>query len=721
MVREKAAAQKLFRAAAAAGHTAGLVDQKHSRQVALSLGNVLAHTTVSLTITYICACPLDERGLSFRVPSQYLLGPIDNVAIMVLIESGGPILGATCAQLPPFVSLVPLTQAELHRARGLPPMPSAPGGPAMKTNVELGGFSGQGRLVEGGDERCCAGYRLSPPMSQDSPSGREWGSDFVLDVRLEDAHAAKALVEFSDVQAKYQGTHGILVSFVPSIPSHLDNEAVTQGEEGKSGNTELVFLVDRSGSMSGSIINEARQTLTELLRNLPLTCRFNIVGFGSTHESLFPGPVDPTPENLRRARDHVRQLKADLGGTELLHPLTSIYQTPMQASSDDEGGCRLRAVFLLTDGKVSQRQKTTLVDLTRSQADDSATRVYTFGIGGNVDRSLCLDLADAGKGTATFIAGAATLKQQVLHTFVHVCEPLLVNMHMDWGALKNVIQVPAILRPVFARERYEVSAIATCKQPFDLLHMCQRVTVVLSGERPVSGERLSFSIVLDLASAQRGMCIHRLVARGLLLDLEEGRNLKFLDASLAKTECVRVGELYGLTSAHTALVAIEKRLSARQRETEQVLSEFPVGLLDIVGEYEEEKLAEYTALNQAQKAKRKQFSNRRSAASEQRQTSEYEDLRTPLLSAQRSGSYSYGSNSEGNRFIANSLLDSLDSHVAPIYMPSSVCLAPAKSSSGFCGPRFCVAIFWRLCLLLGCCVVIGLAVFLGIWFGVLNH
>ncbi|KER21250.1 hypothetical protein T265_15140, partial [Opisthorchis viverrini] len=55
----------------------------------------------------------------------------------------------------------------------------------------------------------------------------------------------------------------------------------------QGGKTELVFVIDRSGSMGGSGIKNAAEALLLMLKSLPIGCRFQIIGFGNTHEALF--------------------------------------------------------------------------------------------------------------------------------------------------------------------------------------------------------------------------------------------------------------------------------------------------------------------------------------------------------------------------------------------------------------------------------------------------
>lgn len=82
--------------------------------------------------------------------------------------------------------------------------------------------------------------------------------------------------------------------------------------------SEMIFIVDRSGSMSGSRINQVRNTLHIFLRSLPEGTLFNIIGFGSRIEKLFPTSQEYNSKTLATAVDTVDKMNANLGGTDIL-------------------------------------------------------------------------------------------------------------------------------------------------------------------------------------------------------------------------------------------------------------------------------------------------------------------------------------------------------------------------------------------------------------------
>ena len=73
---------------------------------------------------------------------------------------------------------------------------------------------------------------------------------------------------------------------------------------------EVMFLVDRSGSMEGTSIEEVRNALQLCLRSMITGCCFNIVGFGSTYEALFPESRAYDEASLAEASAHVSATRA---------------------------------------------------------------------------------------------------------------------------------------------------------------------------------------------------------------------------------------------------------------------------------------------------------------------------------------------------------------------------------------------------------------------------
>ena len=183
--------------------------------------------------------------------------------------------------------------------------------------------------------------------------------DFVLLVRTAQPHEPRVCVEIAP-----DGSTATMVTLAPHI--ELDDERC-----------ELVFLVDRSGSMGGSKMEQARKAMSLFFRSLPADCFINIVGFGSAFRKLWPASAKYSNESLRQGAAHIAQLGADMGGTELLAPLQDILCAPAIAGYK-------RQVFVLTDGEVSNTAE--VVALVR--AHQGGNRVFALGLGDGASHEL---------------------------------------------------------------------------------------------------------------------------------------------------------------------------------------------------------------------------------------------------------------------------------------------------------------------------------------------
>ena len=229
--------------------------------------------------------------------------------------------------------------------------------------------------------------------------------DFVVLVASEDVHRPRLLIE------KNEKLTTALLTFVPRV-----QDLVTAP-------SEIVFLIDCSGSMGGQNIQMAKEALSILLNSLPTDSTFNIVRFGSTMKLLFPSSQPYTDSTLDQARLIVRDLEADLGGTKILPALQAILKQPSQDSE------RLRQLFILTDGAVSNSQEC----IQMAKAERNNARVFTLGIGASADRHLVKGLARAGGGTYAFALEGEQLAKMVVGQLRQALAPSLYPVTVDWG------------------------------------------------------------------------------------------------------------------------------------------------------------------------------------------------------------------------------------------------------------------------------------------------
>ena len=134
--------------------------------------------------------------------------------------------------------------------------------------------------------------------------------------------------------------HGVqMLSSVPLRKHPLDNWH-------KLSSCEMLFLVDCSGSMSGKKMYSTSEALVLAIKSLPPTCTFNIVAFGSKYRFLFQNSMEASTKYVERGLQFSNQLKACLGGTELLTPLRWLLKKPLCE------GDLPRQLILITDGGV---------------------------------------------------------------------------------------------------------------------------------------------------------------------------------------------------------------------------------------------------------------------------------------------------------------------------------------------------------------------------------
>jgi Ca-activated chloride channel family protein len=367
--------------------------------------------------------------------------------------------------------------------------------------------------------------------------------DFILEINLKAAKDSVALV-----QEHENGDRAIMVRFYPEF-DHPEERAPS----------EVIFLLDCSGSMAGSSIEQAKNVLELCLRSMSMGDHFNVICFGSEFKAMLKQPVKYDEKSFRRALEYVRHIDANLGGTEILPALKFIYEMP--ASSK---GCK-REIFILTDGEVfNEEEIMRLVQENRKNA-----RIFSFGIGYGPSESLVRGLAREAGGMAEFISPEERIEEKVLRQFSRMDTPYVKDLTIDWQGLK-INQAPSQIPPVFSGDSFSVfGLVSSSKIPSN---------IVLSGK--IGEEEISWSA--PMKQITKGDLIATIWARNYIRDLERdfnlGRGSQQSQRKSEKThkEMIRIGIRYHLMSSVTSFVAVETRDDTEKSKEAPVYRRVPV-------------------------------------------------------------------------------------------------------------------------------------------------
>ncbi|XP_034029335.1 von Willebrand factor A domain-containing protein 5B1 [Thalassophryne amazonica] len=238
-------------------------------------------------------------------------------------------------------------------------------------------------------------------------------NDFIKATKKDSSNERKVEIIHKRLHKDILHNPVVMLNFCPDLKSISSDLRKVHGE--------FIFLIDRSGSMSGVNINRVKDAMVVILKSLVPGCLFNIIGFGSTFRSLFTTSQTYEEEALALACDYIRKIRADMGGTNILRSLNWILRQPLSSGHP-------RLLFLLTDGAVSNTGK--VIELVRSHA--RYIRCFTFGIGQNACRRLVHGLATVSKGTAEFLADGERLQPKMIKSLKKTMSPVLSDISIEW-------------------------------------------------------------------------------------------------------------------------------------------------------------------------------------------------------------------------------------------------------------------------------------------------
>jgi Ca-activated chloride channel family protein len=495
-IRERAAAEAQFRAAAARGESAALLGQERPNLFSVELANLQPGEPVEVRLRFFSPVPYDDGRFTLTVPT---------VATPRYLPDGQP--------AGPREGALPLVPA------GYPGHTLA-----LRVAVDVGRLaeiSSPSHEIGVAEERGRHVVTLRDP-------GAVPDRDFVLRYRpAGDGYAAAA---FTYRAAGEPGA--LLLTLTPrAVPAPA--EVLPR---------ELLFVFDRSGSMAGESIAQARNALRACLRALNPGDTFNIFPFDNTVERLAPAPLPFTQASVDAADDFIATIDAR-GGTEIAGALRAALAQPRDAA-------RLRVLVFLTDGAVGN-EAAVLQELAGGLNE---ARVFAFGVGSAVNRFLLDKLAAVGRGSAEYILPGEAIEPAVERFQRRAALPLVRDLRVDWGDAQVQDALPDPLPDLYAGQPLVV--VARYHGPRD-----ERANCTISGRTATGGFSERVAVTLPAATPDRRgawAALPRLWARARLEALADAARLDPARAAALDAEARALALAHGLLSPHTSFVAVEE-------------------------------------------------------------------------------------------------------------------------------------------------------------------
>lgn len=195
---------------------------------------------------------------------------------------------------------------------------------------------------------------------------------------------------------------------------------------------DVIVVLDQSGSMFGDKWDQARAAAEYVLEHLNPEDRFNLVLF-STGWRVYSNQME-SPDQATGAIDWVRTQEA-IGGTDINGALTTAIDM-----ADAE---RPTTILFLTDGLATEGVTESADILKNLQtASRPNVRVFTFGVGDDVDTFLLDAIVRDHRGTGAYVRPTERIDEEVAGLYTKISAPVLTDITLDMGGVTTQDMYP---------------------------------------------------------------------------------------------------------------------------------------------------------------------------------------------------------------------------------------------------------------------------------------
>ena len=200
--------------------------------------------------------------------------------------------------------------------------------------------------------------------------------------------------------------------------------AAPQAAVGEAIPRDLVLVLDRSGSMSGTPLEQAKLAAIRIVDGMRDGERLNIVDFSNGVSRMADRPVVLDAASRERARGYLAGL-LPAGGTNIHDALLEALRQPAEPGT-------LPVCLFLTDGLPTIGRTLERDIRSTAEAGNAAKRrIFTVGVGPDVNVPLLDRLADASRAIATYVVAGDDLTAKVGDIADRLKGPVVADLSLE--------------------------------------------------------------------------------------------------------------------------------------------------------------------------------------------------------------------------------------------------------------------------------------------------
>jgi Ca-activated chloride channel family protein len=223
---------------------------------------------------------------------------------------------------------------------------------------------------------------------------------------------------FAYPDTKTDGGYFLLLAGLPASASATDENGDPLVKR------EVTIVIDRSGSMTGDKLKQAKEAAVQVIDGLADGEAFNIIDYSDWIASFGPKPMVKNKKNAEAARHYVRRLTASGG--------TNIHDSLFEALRPKPIEGMLPIVLFLTDGlpTVGVRNEVAIREAA-AKGNKHGRRIFTFGVGYDVNAPLLSHLAQKSRAMSTFVLPNEEIEAKVSQVYRRLFGPVLSEPDLE--------------------------------------------------------------------------------------------------------------------------------------------------------------------------------------------------------------------------------------------------------------------------------------------------